>query len=72
MNGRIPLYWEILILMVGNFTMLRVSVCSCSFRIYPPVGVRPCGWWLSVLCCDVLFVCSRFRHCIDCRLLLYC
>ena len=51
--------------------MLRLSVCSCSFRFYPPVGVSPCLWCRTVLCCDVLFVCSWFRHCIDCRLLLY-
>ena len=44
--------------MVGNIPMLRVSVCSCSFRFYPPVGVSPCVWCRSVLCCDVLFVCA--------------
>ena len=52
--------------------MLRLSVCSCSFRFYPPVGVSPCLWCRTVLCCDVLFVCSWFRHCIDCRLLYIC
>ena len=52
------LYWEMLILMVGNIPMLRVSVRSCSFLFYPPVDVRPCGWCRSVLCCDVRFVCA--------------
>jgi len=52
------LYWEMLILMVGNIPMLRVSVRSCSFLFYAPVDVRPCGWCRSVLCCDVLFVCA--------------
>ena len=37
--------------------MLRVLVCSCSFRFYPLVGVSPCGWCRSLLFCDVLFVC---------------
>ena len=58
MHDWIPLYWEILILMVGNFRMLRVSVCYCSFQFYPPVGVSPCVWCRSVLCCVVLFVCA--------------
>ena len=54
MHGRIPLYWEILILLVENYPMLQVSVCSCSLMFYPPVGVSPCGWCLSELCCDEL------------------
>jgi len=37
--------------------VLRVLVCSCSFRFYPLVGVSPCGWCRSLLFCDVLFVC---------------
>ena len=37
--------------------MLRVSVCSCSFLFYPPVGVSPWEWCSSVFYCDVLFVC---------------
>jgi len=44
--------------MAGNFPMLRVSVCSCSFLFSPPVGVSPCVWCRSVLCCVVLFVCA--------------
>jgi hypothetical protein len=38
--------------------MLLVTVSSCSFRFYPPVGVSPCVWCRSMLCCDVLFVCA--------------
>jgi len=49
MHGRIPLYWEILILIFENFPMLQVSVCSCSFLFYPPlVSVRVGG---VALCC---------------------
>jgi len=29
--------------------MLRVLVCSRSFRFYPLVGVSPCGWRSSLL-----------------------
>jgi hypothetical protein len=58
MHGCIPLYCEILILMVGNIPMLPVPVRSCSFLFYPPVAVRSCGWCRSVLFCDVLFVCA--------------
>jgi len=39
--------------------MLRVLVCSRSFRVYPLVGVSPCGWRCSLLCCHVLFSCVQ-------------
>jgi len=32
--------------------MLRVLVCSHSFRFYPLVGVSPCGWHCSLSCCQ--------------------
>ena len=39
--------------------MLRVLVCSRSFRFYPLVGASPCGWRRLLLCCHVLFSCVQ-------------